>query len=62
DNRMFAAYESGRNRQVLITNVSNDFSQETERNLAESMELAWEKHAGQVWIKIYRITDSAEIR
>jgi len=62
DNRMFAAYEPGRNRQVLITNVSNDFSQETERNLAESMELAWEKHAGQVWIKIYRITDSAEIR
>lgn len=62
DGRLFSAFEPGRNRRVLISNISNDFSQETERNLAESMELAWEKHAGQLWIKIYRTTGSAKIR
>ncbi len=62
DKRTFTAYDPDRNRQVLITNVSNDFSQETERRLAEDMELAWEKHAGQLWIKIYRTTTPAGSR
>lgn len=62
DKRMFSEYIPGKSRWVLISNISNDFSQETERNLAESTELAWEKHAGHVWIKIYRTTDSAESR
>jgi hypothetical protein len=62
DTRKMSEYEPGKNRWVITSNISNDFSQETERNLAESMELAWEKYSWPLWIKIYRATDSGESR
>ena len=62
DTRKPSEYEPGKSRWVVISNISNDFSQETERNLAESMELAWEKYSWPLWIKIYRTTDSGESR
>lgn len=62
DTRKMSEYEPGNNRWVITSNISNDFSQETERNLAESMELAWEKYSWPLWIKIYRATDSGESR
>ena len=62
DQRSFSEYEAGRNRWVVVSNVSNEFSQATERSLAENMELVWEKKAGQLWMRIYQIRDSAENR